>query len=306
VRNKVIAATLALSAWVAGTALGSIGAVPTATALPLLSVGRAHADYAPVLDGSKPIFIFFLGSDARPGTPVDHGLCDSIHILGYNPADGRATLLGIPRDSWVPLATGGEGKINSAMPPGGPEAEIQTIENLTGITADYFALTGFRGLAHAVDEVGGVTVKVPYTFLGAERTFEEGVHTFDGHTALGFARTRHSLPGGDFDRSENQGRLLIGTLQTFQKAFKKDPSTLFTWLGAGGRWVQTSLSLDELTTLAFTGMSIKAKNVTNMVVPGASDSVGSMSIVRLSPDAPGYFEDLKADGYILRKDLPGA
>ena len=109
-RNKVIAATLALSAWVAGTAFGSIGAVPSATAFPLLSVGRAHSDYAPVLDGSKPIFIFFLGADARPGTPVDHGLCDSIHILRLQPCRGRATLLGIPRDSYVPLGNGWRGQ----------------------------------------------------------------------------------------------------------------------------------------------------------------------------------------------------
>lgn len=305
-RTKLMAVTLALGAWVTGTAIGTMGTVPAATAQPLLMFGRAHADYAPVLDGSEPIFIFLLGSDARPGTPVDHGLCDSIHILGIDPASGRATLLGIPRDSWVPLSGGGEGKINSSMPPGGPEAEIATIENLTGITADYYALTGFKGLARAVNEVGGITVDNPYTFVGDVRTFEEGVHTLDGHAALGFARTRHSLPRGDFDRSENQGRLLIGALQTFQKAFAKDPTVMFTWLGAGGRWVQTSLSLDELTTLAFTGLDLKSKNITNMVVPGTSAMVGSMSTVSLSPDAQGYFDDLKADGYILPKDLPAA
>ena len=30
------------------------------------------------------IFILVLGSDSRPGTPVDQGLCDSIHILGID------------------------------------------------------------------------------------------------------------------------------------------------------------------------------------------------------------------------------
>jgi LCP family protein required for cell wall assembly len=304
IKRKALGFGLALTAWIGGTAMGSLGGTTAVAGTPLLTIGRAHAEYAPVLDGSKPIFIFILGSDARPGTPVDHGLCDSIHILGINPDANKATLVGIPRDSWVPLSGGGEGKINSSMPSGGPEAEIATIESLTGITADYYALTGFHGLRHAVDEVGGITVDIPYSFQGDVRYFEEGVHTLNGPEALGFARTRHSLPRGDFDRSENQGRLLIGALDTFRTAFAKDPGALFTWLSAGGRNVQTSLSMDELVTLAFTGMHLRPARVTNMVVTGTTGMQGTQSVVYLSSDAPGYFEDLKADGYILKKDLP--
>ena len=89
----------------------------------MFKIERAHADYTPTLDGSEPIFVLLLGSDSRPGTPMNRGRSDSIHILGINPAAHRATLYGIPRDSWVPLATGGTNKINAAMPVGGPEAD---------------------------------------------------------------------------------------------------------------------------------------------------------------------------------------
>ncbi|MGZ4149069.1 MAG: hypothetical protein ACXVQJ_03405, partial [Actinomycetota bacterium] len=113
--KRLIAVVLTLSAWVGGTVVGSISAAQPAAGKALLTIGRAHGDYEPPLDGSTPIFILVLGSDARPGTPTDRGLSDSIHILGINPAAHRATLFGIPRDSYVPLATGGTNKINSAM-----------------------------------------------------------------------------------------------------------------------------------------------------------------------------------------------
>ncbi|MDX6610770.1 MAG: hypothetical protein QOF85_2737, partial [Solirubrobacterales bacterium] len=82
-RRRVVLALAALTLWVAGTVAGSIGpAAPTpAGALPMLVIGKAHAGYTPQLTGNKPIFILALGSDARPGTPIDHGLSDSIHII---------------------------------------------------------------------------------------------------------------------------------------------------------------------------------------------------------------------------------
>jgi cell envelope-related function transcriptional attenuator common domain len=304
VTRKLIAATLVLLSWVGGTALGSLaGAVPAA-ATPLLTIGRAHANYLPTLDGTKPIFILILGSDARPGTPVDRGLSDSIHILGINPAAKRATLYGIPRDSYVPLTTGGTNKINAAMPAGGPQAEIATVEAVTGIKFDYYMLTGFVGLTKAVDELGGLTIDIPYTVVGDIRTFDQGVHTLDGPSALGYARTRHSLPLGDFDRSMNQGRLMIAALQQFKGAFAKDPTALYAWLGAGLRNVQTSLSIDELTTLAFLASQVSSKKVTNLVAYGHSATVAGSSIVQLDASNQAMWQDLATHGYILQKDIP--
>jgi LCP family protein required for cell wall assembly len=296
--RKALAATLALSAWVAGTVVGSIGAAPPATGGPILQVGRAHAEFEPPLDGKEPIFVLVLGSDSRPGTPIDRGLADSIHILGINPAKKKATLLGFPRDSYVPLSTGGTNKINSAMPVGGPQAMIDTVENLTGITMDYYALTGFGGLTRAVDQIGGLTVDLPTQLVGYDKTFPAGVQTLEGRDALQVARTRKSLPDGDFGRSENQGLLMISALAQFRKEFGKDPNRMFVWLGAGLRNVETDLSIDELSRLAFTAMTVKPQGVTNIVVPGTVGTAGGMSIVNLSSSASQLYADLKADGFI--------
>jgi polyisoprenyl-teichoic acid--peptidoglycan teichoic acid transferase len=299
--RRLLAVTMALSAWVGGTVLGSIGAAPPASGGTLMKVGRAHAEFAPTLDGKEPIFILILGSDARPGTPVERGLADSIHILGINPAKGRATLLGFPRDSYVALAGGGSGKINSAMPRGGPQAMVATVENLTGIQLDYWALTGFGGLSRAVEQIGGLTINLPTQLVGYDTIYPAGKQRLAGRDALQVARTRKSLPNGDFGRSENQQRLMIAALAQFRTEFAKDPNRLFAWLAAGLRNVETSLSISELTELAFTAMSIKPRNVTNVVAPGSVGTAGGMSIVNLSSSAQGLYTDLKADGYILKK-----
>jgi LCP family protein required for cell wall assembly len=302
-RRRSIVVSLSLAGALAGLGTATMQAAPAAGG-PLFEIGDAHADYAPTLTGKKPVFILILGSDARPGTPMEKGLCDSIHILGLDPRSGRASLVGIPRDSYVPLSTGGTGKINSAMPKGGPHAMVATVENLTGISFDYYALTSFDGLTRLVNALGGLQIDVPYTFEGHEQTvFAKGKQTLDGATALEYSRTRKPLSHGDFDRSMNQGRILLAALAQFQAEFERDPAGLFRWLGAGLRNVSTDVPLNDLITLAFTASEIAPKRVTNLVAVGSIGTAGGTSIVNL-PDPHPVFQDVARDGYVLPKDIP--
>jgi LCP family protein required for cell wall assembly len=302
--KRLVAVTLALTAWIAGTLVGSFGAPVPAGATPFLAIGRAHAEQFPVTGTEEPIFVLLLGSDARPGTPMDQGLGDSIHILGINPTAKRATVYGIPRDSWVELSTGGMNKINAALPLGGVDAMIGTVENLTGITFDYYALTGFNGFSKAVNDVDGLEVDLPETVQGDDRTWEAGPQEMNGSDALHFARTRHYLPHGDFDRSLNQGLLMLAALENFKSDFKKDPATITDWLGAGFRNLQLDVTVDELTNLAFLGNVMKPQRVTNLVAYGGTATIDGKSTVQLDPGNTALWQDLAADGYILEKDIP--
>ena len=301
--RRFAVAALSLAAAVAGLGLATIRATPAA-GTPVFEIGRAHAEVAPVLTGDEPIFILLLGSDARPGTAIEDGLCDSIHILGINPADRRASFVGIPRDSYVTLSTGGSNKINSAMPRGGVEAMVATVEDLTGITFDYYVLTSFVGMTQAVNAVGGLDIDVTSPFTGFEGTgFEEGEQTLTGAQALEFSRTRKDLSGGDFSRSMNQGRILLAALTQFREDFADDPTTMFRWLGSGVRNVETDLPLSDLLTLAFTASALPPKRVTNLVAVGSIGTVGGLSVVNL-PDPHPMFQDVAADGYVKSGDIP--
>jgi anionic cell wall polymer biosynthesis LytR-Cps2A-Psr (LCP) family protein len=123
---------------------------------------------------------------------------------------------------------------------------------------------------------------------------------------LGYSRTRHSLPLGDFDRSLNQGVVMKSALSQFRVEYAKDPASLYTWLGAGLRNVQTTVSIDELIKLAGLSADLPATRVTNLVALGTSAMVGSQSVVNLSDQNQPLWQDMAADGYILQKDIPPA
>ncbi len=206
----------------------------------------------------------------------------------------------------MPISTGGTNKINTAMPGGGPQAQIDTVEQLTGITFDYYALTGFGGFSRAIDDIGGLVIDVPYTVDGDEGYFPAGEARYEGREALGYARTRHTLPRGDFDRSLHQGVVMISALTQFRDEYGADAGALLTWLGAGLREVELDVPLDELTRMSELAMSIKPSRVTNLVALGSGGMVGSMSVVHLSSDNARLFQDLEDDGYIMPKDIPEA
>ena len=248
-RRRAIFVVMALTTWVAGSALGAMGGSVAATAQGSgIVVGKAHAGFTPSLTGTKPIVLLMVGSGARPGDDVEHSLADSLHLVFINPAKHHATLVGIPRDSYVPIPNHGTGKINSSLFYGGPALLVDTVENLSGVTIDYWAITTFWGFEDMIDGVGGLTMDVPFAMSDsyARADFQPGVQELTGKEALAFARTRHDLMQGDFGRQENGGRLFLASLAQFQKEYEADPSRLFVWLGSGMRNIDTTVPLSEV------------------------------------------------------------
>lgn len=306
-RRRTALIALLLAAWVAGTTLGATSPTQHAAASgPLLQLESAHADYVPTLNGTSPIFILFLGSDARPGETITGQRSDSIHLVAINPALHKAAVLGFPRDSYVPIPGFGSNKINAAMTLGGPELVVQTVEALTGIKIDYWSLTWFDGFQRMIDDIGGLTVDVPFAMSDhySHAFFDAGVQTLVGRDALAFARNRHGLPAGDFGRSEDQGLLITSALAQFRKEFVQDPSRLLAWVGAGLRNTRTNVPLDQIMNLAFTCTTINPKHVENMVVPGTTGTVGGLSVVNITSEAQAIFDDMKDDGLVARKRIP--
>ena len=71
---------------------------------------------------------------------------DTIMVLRVDPAAEQASLLSLPRDLWVPLASGGNQRINAAIQIGGPEDLIDTIEEYLGIPINHYVQVDFAGL----------------------------------------------------------------------------------------------------------------------------------------------------------------
>ncbi len=306
-RRRALVVVFSLIAWVAGSALGAIGPTVIAHAGAGVVLGKAHAGYTPSLTGKKPLVILAVGSGARPGDDVMHSLADSLHLIFLNPAKHHAVIVGIPRDSYVDIPGHGTNKINSSLFYGGPDLLVQTIESISGVTIDYWALTTFWGFTDMIDGIGGLTVDVPFPMYDSysRADFQPGVQELSGEQALAFSRDRHDLAQGDFARSENGGRLFLAALAQFQKEYKSDPSRMFTWIGSGMSNMDTTLDLPEIMQLAFTVTKVPLKKVQNVVLPGNAQMVGSLSVVLLDPTwKQRIFSDAKPDAILSKKNVP--
>jgi LCP family protein required for cell wall assembly len=307
-RRRAFLVAIALSAWAAGSALGSLSStVPARAATGGIVLGRAHARYTPDLSGRRTITILAVGSDARPGEIPQYMRADSLHVIFLHPRKEQAVIVGIPRDSWVPIAGAGTDKINAAMGTGGPERLVRTIEHDFGERIDYWAVTSFWEIQRMVNAVGGLKIRIPFRMhdANAGSNFRPGVKRLNGKQVLAFSRDRHSLRSGDFGRSENGGRVFLAALREFQKEYRKDPTRLLAWIGAGMRNLHTDIPVTELVDLAFDVTGLRLKDVRNVVLPGGTATIAGKSVVTLSiSTARRIFADAAADGALWRRNIP--
>ena len=271
-----------------------------APALGDLEGGPTEASFAPGIPSAEPLTMLVIGSDARPGQPVTQMRADSLHLVGVNPNEGVVSILGIPRDAWVPIPGFGTDKINASLVRGGPELVVRTVEDLTGAQIDAYAITGFAGFMNVVKAVGGIDVDVPYAIFDryAHARFREGPDHLNPKEALAFSRARHDLPRGDFDRSLNQGRLLIGALATLRDRVADGQGGLLPWVVAGAQEVRTDLSLSDLFDLFLAAPTFDPASVRNRVASGRVGSVGGRSVVFLDAAARAMFRDLARDAVL--------
>jgi polyisoprenyl-teichoic acid--peptidoglycan teichoic acid transferase len=303
VTKRLIFAVLALVVWALGSALGAIspGSGEASTEAPIM-LSSAHAGYTPKLTGARPISILAIGSGARPYQSPERGLADSIHLIEIDPRTHRAVIIGIPRDSYVSIPGHGVDKINAAMGLGGPPLLVETVEHLGGIHIQYSALTSFWGLTSMIQQIDGLTIRVPFPMHDrySRADFHAGVQRLSGEQVLAFSRDRHSLPSGDFGRSLNGGRVFIAALAQYQKEVRDDPTAMLRWVSAGMRSLSTDLPLSNVLRLAFFCTRIPPRNVQNIVLPGGVGSAGGKSIVRLSPAVRSIFRQASRSAHVGR------
>jgi LCP family protein required for cell wall assembly len=273
------------------------GPRPSAASVPVIELHRtAQAAYFDPAKARK-IFVLVIGSDVRNGDPRG-GRADSLHIVSINTQTGSGAIVGIPRDSWVPVVGGGTQKINASLVVGGPLDTVATVSRLTGITFQYWALTEFSHFRRLVDRLGGVDVVVPYAmqdlkYSGAN--FPAGRRHMTGADALALARNRHATPNGDFSRSENQGRILLAGLARF-RADATDPLKLGRDLLVFRSDVLADVPPKDLITLAFLARSVDPAKIRNIVLPGSTGTAGGASVVFLSPSVNDIFRRIRQTG----------
>ncbi|MDQ3915716.1 MAG: LCP family protein [Actinomycetota bacterium] len=279
-----------LSVVAAVSLLVPLGSSPVSSS-PIL-VGRVHARYQPA-DGK--IYVAVIGSDARTGNP-DNVNADAIHIAGVNTKTMKGGILNFPRDSWVTIPGYGSGRINEALHAGGPELVAQTLESITGIHIDYWVLVGFEDFVNIVDEIGGVKMTIPsgvYDPIGSGAKIPAGTQNLGAEEALSYVRTRKAFADGDIQRTTNQAKFLIAMLRKLHRQIEYSPTSLFRWTATARRYARYDLSAAEMFRLGVLASQVDPDDVGNVTVPVSYGSVGAASVVFISPEAAGIYEQFR-------------
>ncbi|WP_314932556.1 LCP family protein [Actinomyces oris] len=250
-----------------------------------------------VAAGEEPaVNILVLGTDSRTSasdpSQWKEGAqrTDAIMIVQVSGDRKTVSVMSIPRDSWVEIPGHGQGKINAAYSYGGPSLTIHTVENLTGIHIDHFAVANFESFVALTNEIGGVRVnlKTPQTLAGKE--LGAGAQVLNGQQALAYTRERSSLPNGDFDRVKRQQtwmRSIVSRVLT--NGTLSSPTALYSFLKTASRTVAVdeSFTLNQMQSLALETRHLHSNDIAFMTVPtaGTGTSADGQSIVTLDADA---------------------
>lgn len=169
-------------------------------------------------------------------------------ILTVNMNTHKILMTETPRDAYVKIPDGGADQYDKLTHAGiyGVETSEKTLENLYGITIDYYARLNFDSFLKLIDALGGVTVynSQAFTSLHGNYDFPVGNVTLDSDKALGFVRERYSLEHGDYDRGNNQMKVIQAILNKMTSL--KSVSNYSTIISNVQDSIQTDMKLDTV------------------------------------------------------------
>ena len=246
----------------------------------------------PSLGDGGPRWLLAIGSDARKGQSLDRTRADVLQVVGVDGAGGGG-VMGMARDLWVPLSTGGKGKINSAMVFGGPEAQVATVKAATGLPIEGYVLLGFTGFQQIVDEQGGLPMVIPRTVVAShakDLVIKAGPQTLSGAQALAYARERKTLPDGDFGRSRHQGEVILAAAV---KAKLAGPAAIPSALTSFSKVGESDLSAEQILTFTAGLHTLNPLQVGRGVAKGSFGTAAGQSIVVLGAEARRLFASFR-------------
>ncbi|HZG74340.1 MAG TPA: LCP family protein [Paenibacillus sp.] len=189
------------------------------------------------LASKNPISILLLGTDYRE--ELRSANTDVIMVATLNPNSKTATLVSIPRDTYIDPEGLRPNKANSfyatylygnlkEAPEDRDERQKYAMEKIKelysdflDVPIDYVSVVDFRTFVDVVDAYGGLTVDVDQNMChkdnadGTDINLKAGVQEVDGQRALDFVRYRKSMncspktkESNDFERNARQQQVI--------------------------------------------------------------------------------------------------
>lgn len=237
------------------------------------------------------INILVMGESGIPGD--DYKLTDSIMLVTYNPQTQQASILSIPRDTYVGrrdrfsasqnyLASY---KINAAYRNGtNIEETIELVSDLTGVEIDNYVLIDTDAIVDIVDAIGGVVFNVPidmdYDDLNQDLHIhlKAGEQLIDGDKAEQLLRFRHNQDGSsypaeygdnDIGRMRTQREFIQATLKQLIKI--ENVTKVFNLINIVFDNIKTDLNMETIKYYIPYAFKFNTESIQTGTLPGTSE-----------------------------------
>lgn len=234
-------------------------------------------------------YVLLMGSDERrdargqlqPGE-VPHS--DTMIMAALDTDNHTIRILSVPRDLLVTIpGYGPNHRINEAytigetkhLAGGGPALAAATMAALTGIQAQYYAVTTFDGFRQTVNAVGGVVIDAERPISDHDYPGEgydympvyvaAGRQLMDGEKALEFVRSRHDDPLGDFGRNLRQQKFVAALAKKLLRPERLAQFSQFSDIVKNS--VRTNLETGQMLSMAQSMLSARGHVQTYAVGP---------------------------------------
>lgn len=220
------------------------------------------------------------------GVDLSENLTDIIMVVCYDTANNEASILQIPRDTFVGDVP--SGKINAVY--GNPregeskiKALIRSINAKFGIPIDHYITVTVGGTEKVIDALGGLDITLDRDFKLVDDSrkpeqvqyFEKGKVHLDGQWATALIRNRKNTDGGsDMGRLKNQRSIYAALLkQLTQISFSEATEIVTKCINE----VSTDLPLGLALGYAQKVNQLKLDKVQIMSLPGQSATINGLS-----------------------------
>lgn len=222
---------------------------------------------------------------------------DVIMVWRVNPDTGGVAALSLPRDLYVRIDGGRQGRINAAFDAQDPNRLINTIRNNFGIETDHYIQVDFCAFKTLVDSVGGVGIPLPGPVRDRGTGLEfasSGCTTLDGDDALAYVRSRYLEferpagsgnwvidPSSDWGRIARQQDFIRRTIATVITGGLLQPSVARGLIEANADDVVTDsdLSLSTMLGFATTLRTVDTNAISSYQIEATGRTVGGQAVL---------------------------
>lgn len=221
------------------------------------------------------------------------GMSDTIIVCSYNPKTQKASMLSIPRDTYVEngnYKNSAYNKINSLYGGGEtPEKTLEAVNEITGLDIKYYILVDTEALIKLVDLIGGVEFEVPIDMDYDDSSqnlhihLKQGYQTLTGEQAEQVVRFRHNNDGSsysyeygneDYGRMKTQRNLIIAVAKQTLKL--KNVTEISNMIDIMKEDVKTNLDLSMLIDYVPYAVNMDLNTIQTDRLPGESKQKGGV------------------------------